>query len=238
MALQLNALRIIGYRGAPGLEPPGSTIASMRRAIDVGANMLMVDIRRTQDDVLVVNHQTDRAFDGKVVPLHSHTFAEWLKNNSPAEPPLTTLQETFALVDEARVGLIMHIREAGTEAWLVRAIRYSGLTFDSVLVASGDETSRAIVRGLEPRLPVAHTLDADEARTFSAQLLTSLEIQAAIWHHRLVTPNVVRVLRSRETAVYAWGADTVDDMHRLCDTCDVDGIVTNYPNLLKEIVSQ
>jgi len=38
----------VGYRGAPALVPPGGTVASLRKAVEVGANMLMVDVRRTR----------------------------------------------------------------------------------------------------------------------------------------------------------------------------------------------
>jgi glycerophosphoryl diester phosphodiesterase len=232
MAPAVRSFRNVGYRGAPLLVPPGSTSASLRRALEVGANMLMVDVRRTRDDVLVIDRDAVRMLDDREVPVRERSLAEWQRRTADTDSPMTTLDDAFSVAMGARAGLILDLRESGTEALLARAIRQSGLSLDWLLVATRDDTSRTILRGLDPRIPLAHLLRAEDAGKMNAKLLATLDVHAVVWHHRIITPAVVKVLTAREIAVYAWVADLSEDMRRLRDTCLVDGIVTNCPDVL------
>lgn len=56
----------IGHRGASGYCPE-NTMASYKKAIELGADFLEVDIHLSKDDVLVVHHDPtlDRTTNGK-----------------------------------------------------------------------------------------------------------------------------------------------------------------------------
>ncbi|MEV6632537.1 glycerophosphodiester phosphodiesterase [Actinoplanes sp. NPDC051470] len=58
-------------------EAPSSTMYAFRRAVDVGADMLEMDVHSTADDVLVVMHDAtvDRTTDGSG-PIRGKTFRE------------------------------------------------------------------------------------------------------------------------------------------------------------------
>ena len=74
MAPELRPFPIVGHRGAPFLVPPGNTVASLRRAVEAGAQMLEVDVRRTRDDVLILDHENVHLLDGEEVPLRDRSF--------------------------------------------------------------------------------------------------------------------------------------------------------------------
>jgi glycerophosphoryl diester phosphodiesterase len=194
--------------------------------------MLMVDVRRTRDDVLVIDRDAVRMLDDREVPVRERSLAEWQRRTSDTDSPMTTLDETFSIASAARAGLILDLREPGAEALLARAIRQSGLSLDWLLVATRDDTIRTIMRGLDPRIPLAHVLKAEEAGKVNAKLLSTLDVHAVVWHHRMITPAVVKVLAAREITVYGWMADLTEDMRRLRDTCLVDGIITSCPDVL------
>ena len=222
----------VGYRGAPALVPPGGTVASLRKAIEVGANMLMVDVRRTRDDILVIDRDAVRMVDDHEVPLRHHPFAEWQRKTADTDSPITRLDEAFSIAVGAKVGLIMDVREPGIEALLARAIRQSGLSLDNLLIATSDETTRTIIRGLDPRIPLSHTLKAEDAAKVNAKLLGEIDTKAITWHFRLITPAIVKVMHARQIKVYAWPVDLSEDMRRMRDVCGVDGIITNFPDVL------
>ncbi|MFQ5885369.1 MAG: glycerophosphodiester phosphodiesterase [Thermoplasmata archaeon] len=56
---------VIGHRGAP-VEAPENTILSFQRAIQVGADMIELDVRETADGHLICLHDEDvsRTTDG------------------------------------------------------------------------------------------------------------------------------------------------------------------------------
>jgi glycerophosphoryl diester phosphodiesterase len=232
MSSAVTSFRNVGYRGAPALVPPGGTAASLRRAIEVGANMLMVDVRRTRDDILVIDRDAVRMIDDREVPLRERAYAEWQRRTAETDAPVTRLDEAFSIAIGGRAGLILDLRESGTEALVARAIRQSGFPLDGLLVATSDETQRTIMRGLDPRIPLAHTLKAEDAPKVNAKLLSELDTKAVTWHYRLITPAIVKILHAREIQVYAWPVDLSEDMRRMRDTCGVDGIITNFPDVL------
>ena len=127
--------------------PPGNTLASLRRAIEIGAEMLEVDVRRTRDDVLILDHENVHLLDGEEVPLRDRSFRQWRQHGGEWGEELTTLDEAFELAAHAGVGLMLDFKEPGTEAVIGRAIRASGFPLDSLLVAGAGETSRRILRG-------------------------------------------------------------------------------------------
>ncbi len=236
MPSELRGFPIVGHRGAPFLEPPGNTLASLRRAVEAGAQMLEVDVRRTRDDVLILDHENVHLLDGVEVPLRDRSFSQWRQHGGDWGHSLLTLEEALAFAMEAEVGLMLDFKEPGTEGMIARAIRKSGFPLSSLLVAGAGETSRRILRGLDPRIPLSLTLDMDEASRITSHLLLELDTEAVTWHHRLLTPQLVEILHRRDILVYAWTVDLTEDMRRMIEVCRVDGIITNSPDLLRQII--
>ena len=63
---------VLGHRGAPRAARE-NTVEAFRRAVELGADGVELDVRRTADDVLVVHH--DPAVEG-VGPIVGATAAE------------------------------------------------------------------------------------------------------------------------------------------------------------------
>jgi len=236
MASDLRAFPIVGHRGAPFLEPPGNTLASLRRALEAGAEMLEVDVRRTRDDVLILDHENVHLVDGVEVPLRDRSFSQWSKHGGEWGAALTTLDAALALAGEAGAGLMLDFKEPGTETMVAKAVRKSGFPLESLLIAGAGETSRRILRGLDPRMPLSLTLEAEDAAKITPSLLLNLDTEAVTWHHRLLAPALVEILHRRDILVYAWTVDLTEDMRRMHDLCYVDGIITNSPDLLKKTI--
>ena len=224
----------VGHRGAPQLVPPGNTVASLRKAIEVGAQMLEVDVRRTRDDVLVLDHDAVRHVAGQETPISAQSYSQWQAYLAETEAPMATLDDAFQIASQSGVGLMLDFKEPGSENLVARAIRASGFPLDRLLVAGASEASRRILRGLDPRIPLSLTRDPDGTTPIDARLLAEVDTDAVTWHHRLLTPAIVKVLHLRGILVYAWTADLTEDMRRLRDM-GVDGIITNAPDLLHSL---
>ncbi len=236
MDLTLRPFPIVAHRGAPFLCPPGNTLASLHRAVEAGAQMLEVDVRRTRDDVLILDHENVHLIDGAEVPLRDRSFSHWQRHGGEWGELLTTLEEAIELASQSGVGLMLDFKEPGTESLLARTVRRSGFPLDALIVAGASETSRRILRGLDPRIPLSLTLDMDQAHLITPALLMDLDTDAVTWHHRLLTPSLVEILHRRDKLVYAWTVDLSEDMRRMNNVCRVDGIITNSPDALKKIV--
>ena len=60
-------VRVVAHRGGALLGPPENTLPAIQRAIEVGADLIEIDIRQTKDGHLVLMHDTrvDRTTKGK-----------------------------------------------------------------------------------------------------------------------------------------------------------------------------
>lgn len=232
MASRIRSFSNVGHRGAPVFLPPGNTLESLHKAVEMGARMVSVNVRSTRDEVLVIYHAAARRLDGVETLIREHDFARWQSYTADTDLPLTPLRDVMRWAKSAQVGLMLDFADVGTESALARAIRHSGLPFDSLLVVGAQEPSRQILRSLDPRIPLAHTLALEDHAFVDARLLATLDTDAVTWHSRLLTPAVVKVLHLREIVVYGWQVDLRDEMLRLREACGVDGIVTNLPDLL------
>ncbi len=236
MASQLRAFSIVGQRGAPLLEPPGNTRASLLRAITAGAAMLEVDVRRTRDDALVLDQENVHLLDGEEVPLRDRSLSQWRQHGGEWGQTLLTLEEALLLAQDAGVGLMLDFKEPGAEGLLARSLRKAKFPASDLLITGANEVSRRILRSLDPRLPLSHSLDVGDAALITSRLLLELDTQAVTWHHRLLTPELVKILHRRDILVYATNAELSEDMRRMHLVCCVDGVVTASPDLLKQIV--
>jgi len=225
----------IGWRGAAGLCPPGNTVASLRRALEVGASMLQVDVRATQDGALVLSHEVVRMLDEHEVPIADRTLAEWQKLTATTDAPIATLQEAFVLARQSTCGLLIMLRDHGIENILARALRQSQIPASHILVGIPSENSRVVMNALDPNIPLAHVLDADQASLAGPFLVGKLQTDAVVWAPPLITRDRVKALKTQGIVVYSGPAYLAEEMRRLRDTCGVDGIMTGFPDILAAI---
>lgn len=198
--------------------------------------MLEVDVRCTRDDILILEHENVHLLDGEEVPLRDRPLSQWRRNGGEWGSTLLTLDEVLEMAKSAGIGLMLDFKEPGTEVLVARAIRRSKFPRDSLLVAGAGESSRRILRGLDPRIPLSLTLGMEDKARVTPRLLLDLDTEAVTWHYHLLAPEIVEVLHRRDKLVYAWTVDLSEDMRRMFEVCRVDGVVTNSPDMLKSII--
>jgi glycerophosphoryl diester phosphodiesterase len=219
---------VIAHRTCRG-HAPENTLAGIRKAIEFGADAVEFDVRCTADGVPVLLHDAtvDRTTDG-VGLLGSLTFAETRSLDASGEP-IPSLTEAIETAKE-RILLFIELKEEGTEAPVVEAIRGQDAV-RGCAVHSFLPNAIAAVRRLEPRIPcalLAATVD-DPDETLDAAL--SLNAQGLSVLHTLVDQQLVAKALRRSLRVYCWAVNEVDDMGRLA-LLGVDGIISDYPDRL------
>lgn len=87
-------MKIVGHRGAKGLAPE-NTVASLRKAIELGVDEVEFDLRLTKDGVLVLHHDPAlRDQTGKKYRIERFAFKELLGH----KPDLATFDEAAQTV--------------------------------------------------------------------------------------------------------------------------------------------
>jgi glycerophosphoryl diester phosphodiesterase len=228
----------IAHRGASG-SCPENTITAFRAAIEAGADMCELDVRLTRDGAVVVIHDdtVDRTTDGTGA-IAAMTLAEIKRLDAGAKfdkrymrETVPTLDEVFELVN-GRCSLNIELKSDGLEAKVSELVR-SRDAFRWTLVSSFDWAALARIRHIAPELRVGLLASRWPARLVGAA--TEMKADAINPSFDIITEDLCIAAHSRELNVYAWTVDEPAAMRRLI-AAGVDGIMTNRPERLREVI--
>lgn len=251
---------VMAHRGGRGLWPE-NTFYAFEHAVDLGVDVLEMDIHSTADGVLVTMHDdsVDRTTDGSG-PIHGFTLAElqkldagyyWTSDDGQTYPyrgqgiTVPTLEEIFTAFPEMLMNIEIKQVEPPIVTDFCQMLREYGRT-DKVLVGSFDAATLKDFRKACSEVPTSVT--EPEARIFFALNKVLLDaayrpgaeaFQLPEYHGDLhvVTRNFVEGAHDYHMPVNVWTVNETEDMDRLL-SLGVDGIITDYPDRLLEVLER
>lgn len=255
-APQRSDVEVVAHRGSSGAAPE-NTIAAVELALQQKADVVENDIQRTRDGELVIMHDTtlarttdvEQVFPGRAPWLvGDFTLAEikqldagsWFAPEFAGER-VPTLTEWVEAVGR-RAGMLLEPKAPelypGIEVDLDKTLRAlpefeHALARDLVTVQSFNHTWLRTYQDLAPDVPTG--------LLFSARP-TVAEIDAAATWAEEVNPRftatdeaTVDAIHERGLEAHVWTVNGGQDMRRALNW-DVDGIITNYPQVLRDIL--
>lgn len=237
------------HRGASG-HAPQNTLAAFLLAAEMGADGIELDVHLSADGEAVVIHDdtVDGTTDGHgrvsqmgLSELKALDAGAWFDRRFAGER-IPTLQEVFDAVGH-RVLINIEIKaERGyhppaQEAEVVRLIEDNQMV-DRVLVSSFAPSSLRRVHKMNSNIPLGLLYGRPEP-LFLPRLLRWLSVPYDALHPSLgmVTRGYVERARRRGERVNVWTVNAPQDMRRMRDL-GVDGIITNYPDLLRDVLAE
>ncbi len=224
---------IIAHRGdsSRALE---NSLEAIRFALSVPADMIEVDLRLSGDGVLCVMHDrhtgrtADRNIDIERASLRD-LAAVRLRNGEP----IPTFDDVLG-VAAGRAGLNVELKSDGSGAALARRlgqVRSSG----PLIASSFKEDEVRSAREAMPGLSVAVIYDTFSIRHVAAYKAKGYPVISL--RKNTVTEHLVKACHGHGVRVYVWTVDDEDEMRR-CIEWEVDGIYTNKPAALKDVISR
>jgi glycerophosphoryl diester phosphodiesterase len=219
----------VAHRGV-GKHEPENTLRSYRKAIDLGTEMVEVDLRASADGVLVLAHDDEiRDVRGHALPVSGRTFEELRELDMGHGERIPTLEEAVRLC-RGRCSMMIDLKGKGFEGELIELLHRTG--YRNVIVPGGSRPSRDRIRALAPEIPLSLSLEREQDVT--DELFDTLDTDAVTWHSSLLNRERVERLHAREKLVFAWTVDDTGEMERLV-FLGVDGIISNRPDLLMRL---
>jgi glycerophosphoryl diester phosphodiesterase len=251
---------VIAHRGgrSPG---PESTLYAFERALDMGVDVLEVDVRTTKDGELILLHDrtVDRTTNG-TGPVDNFTLAKlktldagyhWSPDHGQTFPmrgkglTIPTLTEVFKTFPNARINIEIkesRIAEISSLCRLIRTYQKTNL----VMVASFDVSRLKKFREQCPE--VATSMGAREAFLFYGLQWAHLEnlysppaqaLQVPEYYgdSQVVTPRFLEAAHDRNMRVHVWTVNDTQSMQQLINL-GVDGIMTDYPEKLLQLLER
>lgn len=235
--------QVIAHRGDSGPAPENTRLA-IERAIEIGVDMVEVDVRLTKDSVPILIHyaRLEHTTTGSG-PVADHTWEEIQRLDAGAwrgpefaDERVPSLADVLDLT-RGRVPLNLDFKAADAVAPGVAAVRDAGLSgdvvvsgcqvecFEIIAAATNEITTLLNLEDLPAGIDPAET-DAAVRRCIEA----AKELGAAgiNLHHTLV--DAALVVRSREVGLGVW-VFVVDDEKRFAELIDIGvaAVTTNWP---------
>lgn len=220
---------LIISHAACGGHAPENTLQGVRKAIELGAEAIEIDVQISSDRVPVLMHDltVDRSTNGTgTVAGLSLTELQALDVGGE---PVPTLAQVLDLT-KGKVLLVMEIKQPGIEEHVARVV-HDAAALEDVMTWSFFPQALEGMRAAEARIPCALLVAAESMPRWPDMRRRALRIgaQGVSVFFAGVDERVTEDCRRRGLALYSWTADQEDQIARLIEA-DVDGICSNFPD--------
>lgn len=225
---------VIAHRGASAAAQE-NTLDAFRLAVQMGADFIELDVRRSRDDVLIIHHDAHLP-DGRFIVEHDYDdLPDWLP----------TLAEALDACEGARVNIeIKNEPDApdyDEEHQISDAVVGLALAFrqpEELLVTSFNLDTVKRLHSVNPEIPAGFVTGYD---ILQVQMLLDHLVESGLQAVVPYDPTVDRrfIDRAHEAGllVHTW---TVNDADRMAELIDmgIDGIITDMPDIARRVVDQ
>jgi len=251
---------VIAHQGGDDLWP-GDTLYAFERSVELGVDVLEMDVHSTNDGVLVLIHDStvDRTTNG-VGAVNSFTLGElqkldagydWSRDEGATYPyrdqgiAIPTLKDVFEAFPDIRMNIEIKQDTPSITRPFCEIIREYGMQ-EKVLVASFKPNALEEFRENCPE--VATSSHEDEVRTFVYLNLaflgdtfkpgfSAVQVPEESSGITILTQRFVNVAHRKGLEVHVWTVDEIDDMKRMIDL-GLDGIITDRPDRLMQLLGR
>jgi len=249
---------VIAHRGGRSLGPE-NTLYTYRRAVGLGVDVLEIDVNLTRDNRLAVIHDktVDRTTNGSGT-VESYKLADLQKLDAAyrwsadsGNPfslrgkgiKIPSLPQVFKTFPRMRINIEIKDPKPAAINSLCRTIQDHNMS-QKVMIASFSTGALKKFRALCPAMATSagaseaiwfyalQKMHMESAYTPNAQ---TLQVPEKYGDLQVVNERFVETAHARNMRVQVWTVNDIDSMKRLL-RLGVDGIITDYPRRLTEIV--
>ncbi|MBT4775542.1 MAG: T9SS type A sorting domain-containing protein [Crocinitomicaceae bacterium] len=222
---------IIAHRGASGIAPQ-NTLAAFQLAIDIGADYLELDVRKSSDDSLMVIHDaTVNATTNGSGFVNSKTYTElraldagsWFSSAYIGEQ-IPTLFEVLLLAKINGSKVCVEMKDSGIESEVISMIQSLNMV-NEIIVFSFVLSELQTIKVLEPSIKICF-LDASISQTEITDLVAIGGEYVGCGN--IPTLDDVEFARNLNVGYFAWTVNDPVDMQKLMSK-GFDGIITDDP---------
>ncbi|MCB9206397.1 MAG: glycerophosphodiester phosphodiesterase [Ignavibacteriales bacterium] len=245
---QSNNVQIIAHRGGAKLAPE-NTLAAFKNAIDIGVDMIEIDVILSKDNKVIVIHDDsiDRTTNGSgkvkemtLSKIKSFDAGSWFDEKYKDEK-IPTLDEVIKLLN-GQVKLLIEIKGgneeyAGLEEKVVEVINnYEAHNW--VIVQSFNEETVIRIKDANEKITTFYLLGKNGVEYL--EKLKNNEINVKKYdglapNYQLVTKENIALIKKLDFKCFVWTVNDVELMNGMIHL-KVDGIITDSPDILKDLL--
>lgn len=231
---------ITAHRGASGLVSRENSLEAFEKAIEVNSDNIECDIRRTKDNIIIINHNPD--VEGMIIK--DHTLDEINEVTLKKGYTLPTLKQALELV-KGRIIIDIEIKEEGYEEEFLKET-LSILNEDEFYIRSFFDNSIKKIKELNPNIICTLLLGKENVRFgifsrgnefFPYRRVRKCKCDNVSPHYLLIQLFFCKRMHRHNIKVFAWTVNDEELMKKVLKK-GVDGLVTNYPDLAHKVVDE
>lgn len=242
---------IVAHRGASAVRPE-NTMAAFEKAVEMGAEMIELDVVMSRDGVPVVFHDArlNRHTNG-AGPLRHHSLQQLRELDAGswfgpefAGLKIPTLEEvlafargTVALNIEIKSEAVGESRRGGVEEQVLKLVRRHEME-EHVLLSSFDYRAVRRFKQMSPHIPAAllynRGLSGDK---LPSELVSEFGVDALNLNYQQLSDRRLRNMKKYGIPFLVYTVDRRRRMKRVIRE-GAAGLFTNKPDLLKEVVEE
>jgi glycerophosphoryl diester phosphodiesterase len=246
---------VIAHRGGRGLVP-GNTIEAAINAVNIGSDIIEIDVHLTADDILVVRHDasidTTTNGSGQISAMSLSEIQGYDAGFHEIDYPnakyqqlieVPTLAALFSKLPDQRYLIELKPQDVSAADSLCGLIRHHKI-HNQVMVGSFHTPMLKHFRRVCPEIPTSlgkseiTQLVLLERLNLSHLFISkgySIQIPMTAGGVDILRPRLVNVMHKRNIRVDAWTLNDVDSMKYAIDI-GVDGVITDWPDVLIELL--
>ncbi len=241
---------VIGHRGNSS-SAPANTIESMRQAIELGVDMIELDVRMSKDGipVLIHNDTVDETTNGHgevasltLAQLKEFDAGSW-KDKKYANERIPTLKEALEFA-KGKVYLSLDLKDESAIVPMITDIHNANMR-DSVVICGCYESQAKQIWDIDKNITVLFNTDSqleekakqkDNSEFIDQYISRACKERFSVLNvsYKFVNEELTYKAHLRGLSVWVWTVDNIDDMIRLIDI-GVDAIYSNFPGKLLKV---
>jgi len=230
---------IIGHKGASKTEPENS-LRAFKRAIELEADYIELDVQFSKDKEIVVFHDYDitriTGFEGHIKEM---TVKELKQYDIGEGESIPTLKEVISLT-KGKIGLQIELKEVGTGKVVIEMLKDANL-IDSAIISSFIHNELSEVNKIEPRIRLGALISDRVSVPSDLKKATKRVIKKKLFaihpHYKGVDGDLVDYAHNNNLKVNVWTVNDKDDVQRMIEI-GVDGIISDDIPLLKSLLGR
>ncbi|MCK0191057.1 glycerophosphodiester phosphodiesterase family protein [Arenibacter sp. F20364] len=225
----MNKPLVIGHRGAMGHETE-NTLASIEKAIELGVDMIEIDVFKIKSGETVVFHDEDvERLTDSIGNIEDYNFEDLQKLTLIGNHKIPTLQEVLNVIDK-KVQLNIELKGSNTADRVNFIMNYyikeKGWPIDKFIISSFKWDELQAMRALNTQVPIAILVFGDPLNAL--EIGKELQAVAINPYFEDLTLENVNEIKKAGFKIYPWTVNEPEEIEAV-ERLGVDGIITNYP---------
>lgn len=220
---------VIGHRGAMGHETE-NTIASIEKALELGVDMIEIDVFNVSSGETVVFHdETLDRLTNAVGEIEEWSYFDLQKVIVNGGHKIPLLQDVLKTINH-KVRLNIELKGGGGTDRVNFIINYyiekKGWTLNDFLISSFKWDELREMRRINPNIPIA--ILTEENPTDAIAIAKELKAEAINPDFEMLNAKNSLEIQKAGFKIYTWTVNAPEDITAM-KNFGVEGIITNYP---------